>query len=63
MQPGGVPMRAFVNQGRRGGGHMNIEIFPLEKVIVDGVSVYLGMDRSAVEAALGKGQPVRNLLL
>lgn len=39
---------------------MNIEIFPLEKIVVDGVSIYLGMDQSAVERAIGKGQHVRN---
>ena len=41
---------------------MNIEIFPLEKIVIDGVSIYLGMDQSAVERAIGKGQyePVRN---
>lgn len=35
---------------------MNIEIFPLNKVMVDGVSVCLGMERSAVENAIGTGQ-------
>ena len=35
---------------------MNIEIFPLNKVRVDGVSVGLGMERSAVENAIGTGQ-------
>lgn len=35
---------------------MNIEIFPLEKVVFDGVSVCLGMERSAVENAIGTGQ-------
>ena len=35
---------------------MNIEIYPLEKVVVDGVSIYLEMDQSAVETAIGKGQ-------
>ena len=39
---------------------MNIEIFPLEKVMIDGVPIYLGMEQSAVETAIGKGQPVRN---
>ena len=37
---------------------MNIEIYPLEKVVFDGVPIYLGMDQSAVEAAMGKGQLV-----
>ena len=35
---------------------MNAEIYPLEKVVVDGVSIYFGMDQSAVETAIGKGQ-------
>lgn len=38
---------------------MKIEIYPLEKVVIDGTSVYLGMEQSSVEAAIGKGQPVR----
>lgn len=33
---------------------MNIEIYPLEKVVIDGVSVCLGMEQTAVEAAIGK---------
>lgn len=35
---------------------MNIEICPLDKVLIDGVAVCLGMEQSAVEAAIGKGQ-------
>ncbi len=35
---------------------MKIEISPLEKVVFDGVSVCLGMERSAVENAIGTGQ-------
>lgn len=38
---------------------MNIEIYPLEKVMIDGVKISLGEDRSAVENAIGKGQFVR----
>lgn len=38
---------------------MNIEIYPLEKIVIDGVSVCLGMEQSAVEAAIGKGSFVR----
>lgn len=34
---------------------MNIEIYPLEKIVIDGVSVCLGMEQTAVEAAIGKG--------
>ncbi|MBD5534285.1 MAG: hypothetical protein HDQ99_01165 [Lachnospiraceae bacterium] len=37
---------------------MNIEIYPLEKVVVDDISIYLGMNQSAVETAIGKGQLV-----
>lgn len=33
---------------------MNIEIYPLEKIVVDGVSVYLGMDQPAVKLRLAK---------
>ena len=35
---------------------MNIEIYPLEKIVVDGVSIYLGMEQSVVETSIGKGQ-------
>lgn len=37
---------------------MNIEIYPLEKVVVDGVSICFGMQQSAVETAIGKGKIV-----
>ena len=37
---------------------MSIEIFPLDKVVIDGVAIYLGMEQSAVEAAIGKGQVI-----
>lgn len=37
---------------------MTIEIYPLEKVVIDGVSVDLGMKQSKVEAAIGKGRLV-----
>ena len=41
---------------------MKIELFPLDRVEIDGVSVFLGMDRASVEAAMGVGkeQRVRN---
>ena len=39
---------------------MNIEIYPLEKVVIDGISICLGMKQSAVENAIGKGQLVGN---
>ena len=34
---------------------MNIEIYPLDKVVFDGVPVYLGMERFVVENAIGTG--------
>lgn len=37
---------------------MKIEIIPLEKVVIDGVSVGFGMERAAVEAAIGCGEQV-----
>ncbi len=35
---------------------MSIEIYPLEKIVVNDISIYLGMSQSAVETAIGKGQ-------
>lgn len=35
---------------------MKIEICPLEKVVLDGTPVFLGMDRAAVERVLGEGE-------
>lgn len=35
---------------------MSIEIYPLDKVVFDGVPVYLGMEQTAVENVIGKGQ-------
>lgn len=39
---------------------MNIDIDPLDKVVIDGVSVCLGMEQTAVEAVIGKGQFIGN---
>ncbi|MBQ3490285.1 MAG: hypothetical protein IJA86_06825 [Clostridia bacterium] len=39
---------------------MNIEIYPLDKVMIDGVAICLGMEKSAVDAAIGKGQLIGN---
>lgn len=39
---------------------MSIEIYPLEKVVIDGIAIHLGMEQSAVESAIGKGQLVGN---
>lgn len=39
---------------------MNIEIYPLQKVVIDGVAICLGTEQSAVETAIGKGQFVRD---
>lgn len=38
---------------------MKIEIFPLDRVVIDGVSVYFGMKKSAVEALIGSGQAIK----
>ena len=37
---------------------MNIEIYPLDKVVIDGVAISLGMEKDVVESAIGKGQIV-----
>ncbi|MBQ8174807.1 MAG: hypothetical protein IJ009_05330 [Clostridia bacterium] len=37
---------------------MNIEIYPLDRVVIDGAAVCFGMEQSAVEAAIGKGQRI-----
>lgn len=37
---------------------MNIEIYPLDKVVIDGAAIHLGMEQSAVESSIGKGQLV-----
>lgn len=37
---------------------MHIELFPLEKVVIDGTPIALGMARAAVEATLGMGERV-----
>ena len=37
---------------------MNIELYPLEKAVIDGISIYLGMAQTDVEAAVGAGKPV-----
>ena len=39
---------------------MKAEIYPLEKVIVNGITLCLGMTRSEVEALLGAGQEIGN---
>lgn len=39
---------------------MNIELFPLEKAVVDGHSIALGADRSIVEEMLGAGEEIDN---
>lgn len=39
---------------------MNIEIYPLDRAVIDGVSIYLGMEQAAVEAAIGKGELAGN---
>ena len=39
---------------------MNIEIYPLKKILVDQVSIYFGMEKSIVDAAIGSGQLIGN---
>ncbi|MDE6231744.1 MAG: hypothetical protein K2M60_00140 [Lachnospiraceae bacterium] len=36
---------------------MNVEIYPLDKVVIDGVPIHLGAEQTVVETAIGKGQP------
>lgn len=38
---------------------MRIEILPAESVVIDGVAICLGMERAALEAAIGCAEPVR----
>jgi len=37
---------------------MITEIYPLEKIVINGDEIYLGMEKSAVEAVIGNGQAV-----
>ncbi len=39
---------------------MNIQIYPLDKVVFDNVSIRLGMEKRAVELALGTGEAIGN---
>ena len=39
---------------------MNIQIYPLDKVVFDNVSICLGMEKKAVELALGVGKAIGN---
>ena len=39
---------------------MNVEIMPLDKVVFDNISLYFGMEKSAVELAFGEGHPIGN---
>lgn len=39
---------------------MKIEIFPLEKVVIDGVALCLGMNQTEAEQIVGKGQFARD---
>lgn len=36
---------------------MNVDIYPLDKVVIDGVPIHLGAEQTVVETAIGKGQP------
>ena len=37
---------------------MNIEIYPLEKILVDHVAICFGMEKPIVDAAIGNGQRI-----
>lgn len=39
---------------------MNIQIYPLDKVVFDDVSICLGMEKTAVEFTLGAGEAIGN---
>lgn len=39
---------------------MKIELYPLEKVVIDGKSIHFGMEKPEVERLIGKGQFVRD---
>ena len=39
---------------------MNIEIYPLKKILVDHVAIYFGMEKSIVDTAIGHGQQIGN---
>lgn len=38
---------------------MKIEIYPLEKVEINGVPIFFGMEKTAVEASFGRGEVIR----
>ena len=40
--------------------NINVEIYPLDKVVFDNISICFGMEKSVVELAFGKGQPIGN---
>lgn len=37
---------------------MNVELYPLERIVIDGNSIYFGMERNAVKKIMGEGQLV-----
>ena len=39
---------------------MNIEIYPLKKILVDHVAICFGMEKSIVDTAIGNGQLIGN---
>ena len=39
---------------------MNIEIYPLEKILVDHVAIFFGMEKSIVDTTIGNGQLIGN---
>ena len=39
---------------------MNIEIYPLKKILINHVAIYFGMEKSIVDTAIGNGQRIGN---
>lgn len=39
---------------------MNVTIFPLDRLVIDDISISLGMERNRVEALLGTGSTINN---
>ena len=39
---------------------MIAEVYPMDKIVLDGISIELGMPQSAVETRLGNGDAVRS---
>lgn len=50
-------LRSKVNMRDLGeNDRMKVEVYPLDKIVIDGKSICLGMEQSAVESVIGKGE-------